>query len=94
VRHASPTYVYRYEVTDSDLPEVPVGTCLVDARRDLVKDWIVFDRTTDDMRAFTGERRERCCSECYAIHQLVRDHGHEGAHGKGAPYTATAARDA
>lgn len=82
-----PVFIYRYEVTASDHPGVPVGTRLADARRELVKDWVTIDRATGDMRTFVGERRERCCSECYALHRLVRDYGHVGEHGKDAPYT-------
>jgi hypothetical protein len=85
-----PVYIYRYEVVASDHPNVPVGTRLADARRDLVKDWITMDRDTGDMRSFVGERRERCCSECYVHHRKVRDYGHAGEHGESAPYTPSA----
>lgn len=80
-----PTYVYRYLVTASEHAEVPVGTPLIDKRRDRIKVW---DFLTDDgIKMVVGERGPRACSECHTLHKLVRDYDHEGEHGETAPYT-------
>jgi hypothetical protein len=86
-RQEVPRYVYRYLVTASTESTVPVGTSLVDQRRELVKAWEFIDMVTGASSYFVGERRGRCCSECHALHRLARDYGHEGEHGEGAPYT-------
>jgi hypothetical protein len=89
---AVPAFVYRYEVTASDHPDVPVGAHLADTRRDPVKAWATLDRTTGDMHTFVGERRARCCSECYVLHRRVRDYDHDGEHGDSPPCTPAAGR--
>lgn len=85
-RSRTSTYVYRYQVTASEVPEYRIGQVLVDKRRDLVKTWTIFTHDTGDLREFTAERGPRCCSECHGL-GLVRDYGHDGEHGKAAPYT-------
>lgn len=76
-----PTYVYRYEVTMSDYEPVPVGTLLVDARRDLVKVWTIRDGETGKMFEFVGQRRERMCSDCWVLRKGANEDGHDGPHG-------------
>lgn len=76
-----PTYIYRYEVVESDYDKVPVGTLLGDARRELVHTWTVMNFETGEDRSFTGERRERQCSECYVM-KVSNLYGHDGEHGK------------
>ena len=81
-------FIYRYEVTASDYPEVPVGQWLVDKRRDLTKDWTIMNFRTGEEFTFVGVRRDRCCVECYYDHRLVRPYGHDSEHGESVPMFA------
>jgi hypothetical protein len=80
--------VYAYEVVDSSLPSVEVGSFLIDKTHPeddvLLRSWTLWNATTGVMSVgMRGERRERACTECYVDHKVVRAHGHGMEHGPG-----------
>jgi hypothetical protein len=77
-------YVYRYLVTASEHPDVPVGTPLVDHKREHTAVW---DFLGEDgvIRQVVGRRGPRICSDCHQM-KFVREYDHPGEHGKDALY--------
>ena len=77
----STPYVYRYNVTASSVDSVPVGTILIDKRRDLTHTWKFMDETSGEITCMTGERfGDRLCPTCYKSLRKATAFGHPGEH--------------
>jgi hypothetical protein len=74
--------IYRYRITASDIPAMPVGANIIDRKHTLEAGWTYISNGT--FQYATGERIDRCCSECVVL-GWGNQYGHEGEHGETAP---------